>query len=232
MIKIENIGIVIQGTLYNNFCVDRIIESYSCIKDNCVISTWVNEPIELLDKLENAGFKVIKSDIPVFKGHHNCNLQTKSSINGIKYLENKDYSHILRMRSDLIPNDIIKLIDILSKISESKMVFLCWINGYNIHYFTDFFNFGPIEIIKKFWDVEQLIDEDTSRMFTEQYLCYKFTGLEYPNYNDISNIFAFSVKELYSNNIELNWTKPTRNWGEEVKRTMTELYNEILHDYI
>jgi hypothetical protein len=231
-VNIEKVGIVIQGTLYNDLCVDKIIESYSCVKDNCVISTWSNESIELLNKLEDAGFKLIKSEMPEFRGHHNCNLQTKSSINGINYLEKKGYSHILRMRSDLIPNNTVKFIDVLSKISEHKIVFLCWINGYNIHYFTDFFTFGPTEIIKKFWDVEQLISEDTSKMFTEQYLCYKFTNLEYPSYNDISDIFTFSVKELYNNNIELNWIKPTRDWGEEVKRTMTKLYNEILHDYI
>jgi hypothetical protein len=54
---------------------------------------------------------------------------------------------------------------------------------------------------------------------------------EFPKYNDISNFFSFSVKELHENNIKLSWTKPNRNWGEQIERTMTLLKNEILLDY-
>jgi hypothetical protein len=228
MIDINNIGVVLQGPLYNDDFTNKIIEKYSCIKNNCVISTWSNENYSLIQKLNSCGFKVLVDDQPEFTGNHNCNLQTKSSINGINYLSG--FSHILRMRTDLIPNDVIKFVDVLSKITKDKIILLCWIDGSDINYFADFFTFGPIDSSKRFWNVQQ--DKSESEMFTEQYLCYKYTGIKYPKYLDIKDLFSFSINELHNENIELNWIKPGRDWGDHIKRYMFSTNNDIFKFYV
>jgi hypothetical protein len=228
MININNIGIVLQGPLYNNYCIDQIVEKYSCVKNNCIISTWSNENYSLIQKLKSHGFKVVLDEQPEFTGNHNCNLQTKSSINGINHLF--EFSHILRMRTDLIPNDVIRLIGVLSKISKDKIILLCWIVGFDANYFADFFTFGPIDNSKRFWDVQQ--DKSESEMSTEQYLCYKYTGIKCPKYLDINDFFSFSINELYNENIELNWIKPGRDWGNHIKRYMFSPNNEIFKEYV
>jgi hypothetical protein len=232
-------AIVLQGRLSNDFIVQNIIEVYKDVKDDVVISTWVNEYAQLVDILKENGFNVLLNEVPDFLGINNCNLQTVSTQRGISNFLNSDYTHVLKMRTDIVPfynieSDIInsginKFIEVLRDISEEELVFLCWFDQYNENYVCDFFSFGPIDKSFKFWNVFQ--DPDNYQ-FPEWFLTFKYSDIIYPEYEQIKNIFKFSINELEKNNIKLIRTNPEgTNFGLDQVYAYLHITQDVLKKY-
>ena len=215
------IGIVIQGPLHDKRNVDILIEKYSMYKDNCVISTWNDQPTDFINILKENGFDVLLNDRTkvAYVGGTNCNLQFYSTTSGINHLNNK-YTHILKIRTDTIPSDVKAFIEVVSNKSSNKLVFLhCHPTGY----FIDLFTFGPRDKVKKLWNIYQ---NETEKLTTERFLMMKDMGLTNPNIEHIKEKYDFCFKDLYENRIQLNWEKPDyRKRGDYV----TEIH--IHHNY-
>ena len=88
-------GIVIQGP--TNY-YEQVI---SCYKDisNVVWSTWIDEPKNNIDHIKNSGIEVILNEKPTIPSFLNVNFQAISTYNGVKYLENKGITEVLKIRS-------------------------------------------------------------------------------------------------------------------------------------
>jgi hypothetical protein len=221
------IGIVIQGPLHDDRCVNLLIENYSSQKSNCIISTWDDQPIELIQKLIDNDFPLLinKREDVDYVGWSNCNLQFYSSAKGISRFLDTDYTHVLKIRTDTIPSKIDNFLEILYNKSADKITFMCWITGMEIEYFIDFFSFGPKEKVYGLWNIYQ--SETTNPMFTEQYLLYKNLGITKPTYQDIKNEYNFCLKEMFESDIRLDWEKPSyRNKGDYVRQYYLTINNE------
>jgi hypothetical protein len=92
-----NTGIVIQGpSLY----ADQISTFWHQFDVPIVFSTYKDEPAENVLKVERSGVHVELIEKPSFNGYLNINLQNKSSLHGLKYLESLGVKHALKIRSD------------------------------------------------------------------------------------------------------------------------------------
>jgi hypothetical protein len=228
--------IVLQGRLSNYFIVQNIIQIYKDIKNDVIISTWVNEDTRLIDILKENGFNILLNELPEYLGINNCNLQTISTQKGIFNFLESDYTHVLKMRTDMIPRNLDYtsysvniFIDILKSISITDLVFLCWFDKYDKDYLCDFFSFGPIDKSYKFWNVFQKLDDNYS---PEHFLTYMYTGLDDPKYHEIKNIFKFSINELEKNNIKLIRTNPEgNNFGLDQVYAYLHITQDVLKKY-
>ena len=90
-------GIVIQGP--TNY-YKEIVPIYKDIP-NVVWSTWEDEPVENIEFI-NQYVSVTLCQKPEFPGFLNVNMQTISTLNGIKYLQERGVTEILKTRGDVI----------------------------------------------------------------------------------------------------------------------------------
>jgi len=220
-------GIVIQGPLHDERCVNLLIECYKSQKSNCVISTWDDQPTELINKLVSENFPLIinKRENVEYVGWSNCNLQFYSSSSGLSSFLETDYSHLLKIRTDTIPSDIDKFLEILSNKPKEKLIFMCWITGTEIEYFVDFFSFGPKNKVFDLWNIYQA--ETEKPMFTEQYLLFKNMGISDPKFNQIRDEYEFCLKEMFESGLRLDWEKPQyRHKGDYVRQYYLTINNE------
>lgn len=236
--------IVLQGRLLNHIIVQNIIQVYKDVKHDVIISTWVNEDPKLVGILKENGFNVLLNEVPNFLGINNCNLQTVSTQRGISNFLESDYTHVLKMRTDIVPcnevfynldnfivssSDVNRFIEVLGDISEEELVFLCWFDQYNENYVCDFFSFGPIDKSYKFWNVFQ---EPDNYQFPEWFLTYQYSDIIYPEYEQIKNIFKFSINELEKNNIKLIRTNPEgTNFGLDQVYAYLHITQDVLKNY-
>jgi hypothetical protein len=231
--------LVIQGRLENEFIVNNLITTYSSIKEDVIISTWNDEDPNLISIIQSE-FNVLINDKPEDKGLNNLNLQTTSTKNAIEKYIDSDYTHVLKIRTDMIPSDINLFLKTLSEISEEELVFLCWFEGYEIDYICDFFSFGPKDKSLEFWNTHKdprlsyFPRSDKDNFFPERYLTWHYTGLANPKFDDIKNIFKFSINELEKNNIKLTRTHKDgfgNNLGLDQVHAYLNITNDIRKNY-
>lgn len=196
--------IVVQGGLYDDLVVENIKNCYSSVKEDVVISTWKDEDDHLKNKLLSAGFNLILSEYPKERGVNNFNLQSKSASAGISPFVRSEYTHVLKIRTDMVPSCINSMLRVLESKSLEKIVFLCWLT-YEVQYVTDYISFGPIEDSLRLWNIYQTPDE--MHIFPERLITYKYTGMMNPDFEKVSKYYDFCINQLYNRSIRLIRTK-------------------------
>jgi len=101
-------GIVLQGP--TTYCKE-IINQYEGIP-NVVWSMWEDEPQENIEFIKKY-IPVVLNKKPIFPGYLNINMQTVSTLTGIKYLQERGVTEILKTRGDISISNVSKLLNIL-----------------------------------------------------------------------------------------------------------------------
>jgi hypothetical protein len=132
------IGIVIQGP--TNLC-KQISNHYSFL-DKVIWSTWNNEPLENIKYITSKKIDVILSPKPTTPGPQNLNFQLVSSLAGVKLAKEKGWTHVIKVRSDVLWEGIEQIFD---KLINKKIAFLNLntnISKRKIKYFLDYWHEG------------------------------------------------------------------------------------------
>lgn len=196
----NTISIVYQGT--TTFCEQIPIIDYKTSND-AIFSTWDDEPQKNIDIIANKGYKIILNKKPKNYGFHNLNLQTISTLNGIKETKN-DY--VIKIRSDMVINPLEQFLDILYK--KNKMSFLCFHN-HDSGYVCDYINYGEKSDMILWWDCLQ---QDNQKIPPEvqllmNFLIKKSISCDYQKYPNIKDIFDFFLLDINKNNVTIDWLK-------------------------
>ena len=233
-----NQGIVIQGN--TDYCRD-IIDCYLDVT-NIIFSTWDDEPKENIEYLKSKGFEVLQTNKPKFSGHSNVNYQTLSTHVGLKYLKNKGITEVLKIRSDLKPNNI-KLLLSLLKNKELSFLSICKPNVRPLNYYLsyehnsfdfpgDFLIYGNIENMIKCFDFQM---ENEELIPPESLIAYNYFvrsniefKLDYETF--IKNKITFFAQDCLDNNIEIEWLKKSKI-NFEWKNILNHAGDKNLHDY-
>ena len=208
-------GIVIQGP--TNYCRE-IIDCYIDIP-NVVFSTWDDEPQENIKYIKSKNIDVIQSSKPLFVGYLNVNYQALSTYIGLEYLKSKNVTEVLKIRSDLKPNDIHLLLNILK---QKPLTFLaiCKPNVrplyYELEYTHTSFDF-PVDLFL-YGNIENMIQcfnfqiEQNLQIPPESLIVYNYfsnSNLKFKlDYNTfIENNINFFMNDCLKNNIKVKWLK-------------------------
>lgn len=97
------IGIILQGAILkaNNFTLETV-KLYKRIMPHAIIiiSTWKNEDDYIIDKFEQLGIEVVKSEEPLCNGIQNINMQVVSSKEGIRHARKLGCEYVMKTRTD------------------------------------------------------------------------------------------------------------------------------------
>lgn len=188
----DDICIVVQGPLTYT---DQIIKIYEPFKKNIIIST--NDKSEnsenSLSKLFYKKFTIVLSDLAEYPGKSNLNNQVKTTLEGIKKAEKLGFKYVLKIRSDIVIEDLITFINLLDK----NLVYFPAYYTNDGGYLCDYMVFGSVEFMLKLWDIP-LSNEDLP---PEIFITKKFEKIR-ENY-EINYIFPI----LYEFNIAAYWLK-------------------------
>ena len=187
--------IVIQGpTTYYK----ELIDAYKSIP-NIIISTFNNMPVESINEL-STHFPVIVSDSNINPGKGNLNYQCMSSYNGLDYVKNLGTTHALKLRSDLIISDPQKFMNILEKYN--KLTFLAW---HGEGYLVDYLNYGPINDMLNFWNLQICNDKFGELNLLEHYC--QSANISPITYENIKTKISFFMEDLIHSEIRIYWLK-------------------------
>jgi len=135
-------------------------------------STWQGSE-HLYDSNDN----VIFNNNLLNSGIGNINLQAITTLAGIKEAKRLNYTNVLKWRSDLIPTNAPKLMELFKV---NNLNFLAW---HNIgKYFVDYFMFGNIYDIESIWNIDVL-----KGSFAEQILTNNIFKKGFKEFNFIAN---------------------------------------------
>lgn len=154
------LGIVIQGPtrFYKEIC-----EHYMAY--DVVWSTWRDEPHQEYIRFR---MPIISQGLLRDAGPRNINLQVRSSLRGIEYWANQGYTHVMKIRSDVL---IHHHLDPL--VHPDKPSFLCW-HDHRGGYLTDYFFAGKVELMKRLCDFQVFNDAGWP---PERYITNRLIGL-------------------------------------------------------
>lgn len=165
----KNIGIIIQGGIVtkHDFTV-QTIKLYKTLYPNVIIvlSTWKGLNKETLDKLKLVdGIHCIYSEQPLNKGVKNVNLQIKSTLEAINYLDNLGCKHIMKSRTDQRFASDFDFIDFFLNLNKvfslqnstlKERLIISSLNTLKKRFYgiSDMFMFGTTVDMKFFWDLK------------------------------------------------------------------------------
>lgn len=142
---------------------------------NIIFSTWKGN-----EKHFDENDIVIFNDFPLDPGPANVNLQLISTINGLQKAKELGFKKILKIRSDLIPTNVTKFINLLNF---EKLNFLCW-HGHEVYpdcpgYLVDYLMAGEIDQMIKLWSFKEIFCVVPEVMLTWSYIENCNTDTEY-----------------------------------------------------
>lgn len=232
----SNQSILLQGP--TNCGLDEICKFYRQF-DNIIWSTWDDEPLENLNKIENSGIKLILNKKPKFNGYLNVNLQFYSTFSGIDFLKKqKNINEIIKIRSDILVWGVERLLD---KLQNKDISFMCYYNFLHTEYYldgiyhytmdfpSDHIIFGNIETMYNIFNfqMEYFSPVPPEAIVLRNYLKYK--SLEYnTNYEYLKKRGVdFFMKHANECNLYCYWLKS--NGGDLVTRCRNNP-NEYLYN--
>lgn len=172
------IGIVIQGPIIPGTTL-QICKFYKHIYPNVqiVLSTWGSENTDQFQTLKGGGFTIIQTEKPVVSGPSNINLQIASTLVGLNHLIEKDCTHILKTRTDILLGNssfLNYLMFMHSKGKQNALVFSSF-NSFLFRLFSpsDQVMFGAVADITRFWS-SGLVPDNQEIEFPEKYLFKKY----------------------------------------------------------
>lgn len=181
-----NTCFVITG-LIDSFFTPLLIESYKN-STNKIVSTWNNQDPILIKSLKENGFHIIQDEYPTI--NKQTNYQSKAIYNGCVEAKKLGYTHVIRMRTDIISDDIDKFYILLNEqfLNKDKFVSFCGIETFDGIYFYDVMIGGQVNKMLDFFKNEQVL-EDTR--YIEKYLLEMYLHKTDPTREDIKSIFNF-----------------------------------------
>jgi hypothetical protein len=216
-------GIVIQGP--TNYCKE-VAPIYKDIP-NVVWSTWEDEPLENIEYIKQH-MDVVLCKKPSFPGYLNINMQTVSTLEGIKYLQKKGVTEILKTRGDII---ITNLNIFLEKLKTKKMAFLAIAKEgarrdlyyeliyphYSHDYPVDLVLYGFIENINNAFNfnINEYIPIPPEALIAYNFLEGKNKEFKLNYQHFINNNVYFFLNDCVEHNIKLKWIK--HNYGNLVE---------------
>lgn len=175
-------AILLQGS--TQYGLEKICNFYKQFT-NTIWSTWDDEPLENLKKIENSGITLILNKKPKFAGYLNINLQFCSTFLGIDFLKKeKNITEVIKVRSDILAWGIERL---LNKLKGKDISFMCYFNmshpeyylnekyHYTMDFPKDFVIFGNIETMYNIFNfqMEYLSPIPSEAIILRNYLKYK-----------------------------------------------------------
>jgi hypothetical protein len=130
--------------------VDRVISTYSSVKERVVISTNSYVP-EDLKRLEDAGFNVIINPVPKIPGKKNFNNQVINTYRGCLWAKDNGFTFCLKMRVDLFCEKIDSLIDEL----DGDSIYFSAYHNYNGGYLCEHMVFGDTDFMLRLWNIPE-----------------------------------------------------------------------------
>lgn len=132
----------------------------------------------------------------------NIKKQSSTTLAGLQKSLDQKYRFSLKIRSDFIFNDISKMIDILEKIYDGRIIFYAW---HNSGYMVDYFCFGETKQLIDFWTLDT-----TAGGFAEQILLNNFNKKNKSHiisFEDSTVFFKYCINDLTENNINFKFLK-------------------------
>ena len=198
--------VIITGLLRNEF-ISPLIEMYKDVP-NKIISTWKDQP--QTDTLRDNGFIIKLNDYPSYR---NCtNYQTVNIREGCILAKNLGFKYVIRMRTDLICNDMIKFMGCINHLYRERITVLGFINLTSF-YIIDFFIAGNIDEMILIFNKEQKEDD---KRFVEQYWMEEYLGKNDLKHFDLKQKLHTCLDILYSNNIDMEII--SKNWGKIISK--------------
>lgn len=232
----SNQSIVLQGSTQYGF--EEICNFYKQF-DNVVWSTWEDEPISNLKKIEESGIKLILNKKPSFPGYLNVNLQFYSTLSAINYLKKqKNINEIIKVRSDVLIFGVERL---LNKLKGKDISFMAYFNMQHPEYYLqnqyhhsmdfpiDFVIFGSIDTMYDIFNfqMEYLSAIPPEAIILRNYLLAK-SFVYNTNYDYIKSIGVdFFMRYEKECDLYLYWLKHNReDLGNRFRNNPNEyLYN-------
>jgi len=195
----EDTCFVIFGLLQDNY-VDYLIESYKNINDK-IVSTWKDQDKNLIEKLENNGFKILLNDLPKVK--NSTNFQIIHNRNGSKKALELGYKYSLNLRTDLVPNNPTRFREVLKPLIQEKLSSLAWF-GHHSGYILNHFICGPCEEVMNFYGTTE---NESDTIYSEKFMQENYFKKENITFEETQNKFNYCIKELKDNSISFFWIK-------------------------
>ena len=194
--------VVITGILRDEF-IQPLINMYKEVPHK-IISTWKDQPH--IDELKNNGFIIRLNDYPSYR---NCtNYQTVNIREGCLLAKSLSFSYVIRMRTDLICNDVFKFMGCIKHLYKEKITVLGFIQT-SLLYIIDFFVAGPTNEILLVFNEEQ---KEGDRRFVEQYWMEEYFNKKDLTFSDLKERLFSCLQVLKENNIEMELI--SKNWGK------------------
>jgi hypothetical protein len=208
-------GIVIQGP--TNY-YKEVVPIYKDIP-NIVWSTWEDEPIENIEFIKQH-MDVVLCQKPSFPGYLNINMQTVSTTTGIKYLQEKGVTEILKTRGDIVITNLNTLLEVL-KGKEMAFLAICKEGArtdlyyeliyphYSHDYPVDLVLYGFTENINNSFNfiTDNYIPVPPESLIAYSFLSSKNIEFKLTYQHFINNNVYFFLKDCVKHNIELKWIK-------------------------
>jgi hypothetical protein len=194
--------VVITGILRDEF-IQPLIKMYKEVPHK-IISTWKDQPH--IDELKNNGFIIQLNDYPSYR---NCtNYQTVNIREGCLLAKSLGFSYVIRMRTDLICNDVVKFMGCIKHLYKEKITVLGFIKT-SLFYIIDFFVAGPTNEILLVFNEEQ---KEGDKRFVEQYWMEEYFNKKDLTFTDLKERLYSCLPVLQENNIEMELI--SKNWGK------------------
>lgn len=195
----EDFAIVMQGPVIKK--ADFTFETLKLYRKvypgiKIILSTWNDTDETVIEKISKLNIHILKSELPAFPGDSNINYQLKSTIAGLKNLDESKVKYVLKTRTDQRIYSASDYLNFMSGILESfpvssgplkKRLIVSNLNMFRNRKYTvsDMFMFGTLSDMKIFWDVpfqEGVKIEDKNKEFYENKLAEAhFTGYFFRN---------------------------------------------------
>lgn len=208
--EITDFCFVITGLLKSEYISD-LIKSYIGVK-NKIISTWKDQDNKFINLLEENGFLIVLNDHPVYDNHTFQQRQTiyqNTTIKSgcIKALE-LGFKYAIRMRTDVICNNIKLFRDMLGGFDKDKITVFSAIDYGNSHfYFLDVMLSGKIDHILK------MVTPDVSNKderFVEKIWMYNYTGENITDLEKFKQYFHICLEECRKTQLDFYWYSHSR----------------------
>jgi hypothetical protein len=158
-------AIVMQGGIVTDLDFTlQTIELYRRLHPEAIIvlSTWADQPPELLHRALEIGSLVVTSEKPSYAGQQNVNLQIVSSSAGLSAAKNAGATHVLKTRTDqrLCATDILEYLQSIQKIfplglagTQQQRLVAVSLNTfrYRMYGISDMFLYGQIDDMCTYW---------------------------------------------------------------------------------
>jgi hypothetical protein len=206
------VGIIIQGRP-NNF--DKLVEAFSTSEYKVLFCGWKGDNIKTTGNIEVLLLEKPNTILPRY-----CNYQSEGVLGGVSYLTEKEYTHFLKLRWDMIPNkdDVNRFVNLfITKYKNDKPIFYS-VSINHCSMLQDWLMFGTESDHLKYWSI--INNELHGTNVAEHIFLLNFikannltlTLNDLSNINLVNKYIDFSCKEIIENDIKIDMFVGNENY--------------------